>query len=287
MGSCELLEFPCPLQVALTLHCRASMSIPARTEAAPSLAARAAARADRWFVWVGLLALVAYGIMIAVKGTIAAGGSDGSGYLNSARLLASGQLTSAVRSPAGVGSTEELPPVLFQPLGFVTSEEHHRLKPNYPTGFPLHVALASTMVGWSLGPRLVEVAAALAAVLLCYGVGRQLGLTRALAATAAVVLAACPVMIFVSLQPLSDLLATTWSLAAFWAGLQTRRHVGWAALCGAGLGVAVLVRPTNVLLAPALLLQLGFDWRRLGLAAGLVCAVASSLPCRSACSVGK
>jgi hypothetical protein len=224
-------------------------------------------------VWLGLLGLAAYAWLIGVNATIAAGGSDSSGYLNSARLLAAGQFEVPVRMPDALRSLPEISPPRFQPLGFVAFEDSARLVPTYPTGFPLHVALAGRLLGWSWGPRVVQIAGALAAVWLCYLVGRELGLSRALSTSAAIVLAACPVMLFAAIQPLSDLLATTWCLGAVWTGWRARRQSRWAAVCGAAFGIAVLVRPTNAVLLPALLVILGLDWKRLALAAlgGLPC----------------
>jgi hypothetical protein len=231
-------------------------------------------RAPRWFVWLGVPGLVAYAMLIGLNSTSAAGGSDSSGFLNSARLLAAGRFDAPVRMPDALRSQEGVAPSLFEPLGFATLEDRRRVVPTYPTGLPLHLALAGTIAGWAWGPRLIEMGGALAAVWLCYAVGRELGLSRSLATSAAVVLAACPVMLFAAIQPLSDMLATSWCLAAVWTALRARRHPRWAAACGAAFGTAVLVRPTNAVLLPALLLLLGLDWRRLGLAAlgGLPCA---------------
>ncbi len=47
------------------------------------------------------------------------------------------------------------------------------------------------------------------------------------------------------------------------AALRARGRSGWAVACGAAYGIAVLVRPTNTLLLPALLVLLGLNWRRL------------------------
>jgi hypothetical protein len=229
-------------------------------------------RAPRWFITLGFIALAAYAVLIGVNSTVAAGGSDSSGYLNSARLLASGRLENTVRLPPGFGPVEDLFRPFFQPLGHVAFAENSRLLPTYPNGLPLHLALAGKIFGWSWGTLFVELAGALAAIWLCYAIGRELGLDWALAGAAAVVFAACPVTILLAVQPLSDLLATTWCLAAVWAALRARRHLGWGVACGAAYGVAVLVRPTNLILMPALLVLLGFNWRK------LACVVLGGLP---------
>ena len=224
-------------------------------------------------MWVGLLALALYALWIGTHSTIAAGGSDSSGYLNSAKLLASGRLETPVRIPAEFGTAERISAPRFQPLGFAAFEHTTRLVPTYPTGFPLQVAFAAKLLGWSWGIRFVEIAGALAAVGLCYAVGRELGLSRALASAAAVILAVCPVMLFAAIQPLSDGLAATWCLAAVWAALRARRNFAWVIACGAAYGMAVLVRPTNAVLLPALLVLLGLNPRR------LVFAALGGLPC--------
>jgi 4-amino-4-deoxy-L-arabinose transferase-like glycosyltransferase len=140
-----------------------------------------------------------------------------------------------------------------------------RITPTYPTGLPLHLALAGKILGWTAGSIAVGLFAALGAIWLIYAVARELGLGWQLAAAAAALLALCPIFLFAAVQPLSDGLATTWCLAAVFAALRARRARGWAVACGAAFAVAVLVRPTNLVLAPALLVLLGFDWRALAL----------------------
>ncbi len=76
--------------------------------------------------------------------------------------------------------------------------------------------------GWELGPYLVSPIAALLVLVLVFLVGRELGLPRGWAAAAAVVLAACPVFVFQAIQPMSDVVATAWCLAAIFAALRSR-----------------------------------------------------------------
>jgi 4-amino-4-deoxy-L-arabinose transferase-like glycosyltransferase len=70
-----------------------------------------------------------------------------------------------------------------------------------------------------------------------------------------------------SLQPLSDVLATVWCLAAVSTALQSQKNRAWALVCGTAFSVAVLVRATNFFLLPALLLLLGWNLPRLSFAA--------------------
>lgn len=217
----------------------------------------------RWLRWLALVGLAAYGVFLARTMSVVAGGSDSSGYLNSARLLASGELQTDLRVPPEFGSPTEVNRYHFSPQGFGQFAGNPRLPPSYPTGLPLHFALAGKLFGWEFGPRLVQLLAALGAVVLCYAAARELGLSWGLAAAGAVMLAGFPVFIFTSIQTLSDTLATTWMLAAVWAVLKGRRSPGWLLGGGAALAVAVLVRPTNLLLAPGLLVLVGLAPRRL------------------------
>ncbi len=230
--------------------------------------------APRWLGWAGVVALLIYGLFLGKNFTSAAGGSDSSGYLNAAKLLSEGHLTGSLRTGPGfephVGGD-------VQPLGFIGEPERRRLVPTYPLGLPLHLMLASKLAGWTVGPLLVGLSAALAAVILCYVIARELGLGWPLAAAGAVMLGVFPVTLYIAIQPLSDVLATTWTLAALYAALRARRSGdAWAVACGAALAVAVFVRPTNVLFLPPLIVLLSRGWRPLAAAflGGLPGAVA-------------
>jgi 4-amino-4-deoxy-L-arabinose transferase-like glycosyltransferase len=213
-------------------------------------------------VWLALLA--GYGVWLGLRAVVVAGGADSSGYFNSARLLAAGQGFTPLQVPAEFGGPGAVPPIHFTPVGFFPRGGYSGdLAPTYPSGLPLQFAAAARVFGWSAGPLLVMLAAALGAIALTYFVGRELGLAPELAATGAALLAVNPVFVFTSLQPLSDTVATTWVLAASWAALRARHHRGWAVAAGAAFAGAVLVRPTNLLLAPAMALLVGPDWRRL------------------------
>ena len=228
----------------------------------------------RWGAALAWLAFAAYAILLGRNMVVVAGGSDSSGYLNSARLLAAGRLHAEFRVPPEFGAPGEVVQRHFAPAGFNTFPGRPHLTPVYPTGMPLHFALAGKLFGWTAGPWLVQLAASLAAVWLCWRIARALGLAPALSFAAAVMLAVFPVFLFTSLQTLSDTLATAWTLAAVYAGLRAHRSPGWAVACGAALSIAVLVRPTNLLFAPALIVLIGATARRLigFVAAGLPAA---------------
>jgi 4-amino-4-deoxy-L-arabinose transferase-like glycosyltransferase len=211
------------------------------------------------------LALTAYAIFLARNSTNVAGGSDSSGYLNSARLLASGQLQSELRVPAEFGRQSRTDLIFFTPFGFYPFLENNLAPPTYPVGLPLLFAAASKVVGWHYATFFVEIGGALAAILLCYLIARELGVSPGLALAGATAFGACPIVIFISIQPLSDTLAATWTLGSVFAALRARRHLGWAIVCGVVFSMAVLVRSTNAVMLPALVIFLGLDWRRLAL----------------------
>jgi hypothetical protein len=224
--------------------------------------------AARWSCPLGVIALLLFGLFLGQRTTTAAGGSDSSGYLNSARRLSAGQIATEVRVPAAFADYRELFWPDFQPLGFRATAEDLRMVPTYSTGLPLLLAIAGKAFGWHWGTILVVIAGALGAIVLCYVVGRELGLGRALAASAAATLGVSPIFLLISVQPLSDTLATTCTLAAVWAAARSgkqpdRAGHGWALACGAAFGMAVLVRATNAVLLPALLVFLGLRWRSL------------------------
>ena len=225
----------------------------------------AASTASHWLTRMGWLALVAYALFIALTAKTVAGGSDSSGYLNSARIFAAGQFLVDMRVPAEFGAPGQIERSHFHPLGFTAYAAEPRYAPTYPTGLPLLLALAGSLLGWDAGPLAIAVLAALGAVWLCYASARELGLGPPLALAGATILATFPVFLFTSLQPLSDTLATTVTLAAWYAALRSRPHRTWALAAGAAFAFAVLVRPTNLLFAPALLVLLGGDMRRLAL----------------------
>ncbi|HWZ84714.1 MAG TPA: hypothetical protein VN032_00845, partial [Thermoanaerobaculia bacterium] len=148
---------------------------------------------------------------------------------------------------------------VFTPLAQAAGPRPGTMVPFYPPGFPLHIALAAVGAGWSAAPFLVSPFAAVLCLGLTFVLGRQLGLSRPLAFAGAAILGAWAVFLFHGIQPMSDVTAAVWSTAAVAAALRSRQRTGWAAVAGAAFGFAVLVRPTNVLLLPALALAL--PWR--------------------------
>ena len=198
-------------------------------------------------IFAASLAYLGYAWVLFWHASFSVGGSDSSGYANAARLI----LTGSVVEPIEALKHLELPPDfarLFIPLAFEPGPRPGTMVPYYPPGMPLHVAFAGLAGGWNYGPFVVSPLAALLSVFLVFLLGRELGLSRLFATAGATVFALCPVLVYMAEQPMSDTVATMWSLAAILFALRSRRRAAWAAAAGAALGLAVLVRPTEALL---------------------------------------
>src|SRR5439155_13061141 len=65
-------------------------------------------------------------------------------------------------------------------------------------------------------------------------------------------------VVFDAVQPLSDVVAMTWSIAAIYFAMKSAKNTRWAALAGFAFAVSAWVRPTNALLGPAILAALFF-----------------------------
>ena len=89
-----------------------------------------AVRAPRLLLWIGCVALAWYAGLLAWNSSSVAGGADSSGYLNSARLLATGKLTTELRTPPEFGPQEKLRRLQFQPHGFAPFPGIPGLSPN-------------------------------------------------------------------------------------------------------------------------------------------------------------
>lgn len=218
-------------------------------------------------------AALGYGWLLWRHAGVCAGGSDSSGYLNQARLYQEGRLRAPMRTVPGL-SAERAPAYTYVPLGFIPRHEDQMLVPTYPSGLSLLIAGGASLAGWERGPALVLLLHALGGVGLVYGLGRAVGLEPASAALGATALAASPLYLMYALQAMSDLPALVWATAAVLCAWQAPQRPLLSVAAGFSLGLAVLIRPTNVLMAVPVLLALGWSRRRwlwLGLG-GLPCA---------------
>lgn len=219
---------------------------------------------------LGLLGLVAcaYLGLIAAYCSPYAAGSDSSGYLNLARLLLRGELVTPVPRIDGL-APPEWNYYFQQPLGFKVDWAAGTEAPTYPPGFPLHLALAALFIELDHATILVNVLLVVAAAGLMIALGRRFGLPWPWALAAAALFWASPMFISAALQPMSDLPATVWVLAAIWCALRARDRWPWAFAAGMAVAVAVIVRPSNLLAVLPVAVALGFRLRAwLALVAG-------------------
>lgn len=222
--------------------------------------------------WIALALLATYAVMLGRLTVVTAGGSDSSGYFNVARELSRGELRVPPRELPGLPMAA-LPPYAYVPLGYVPDIAQAQLTPTYPAGLPLLYLASAGLAGWETGPFLVLFLHALAGVVVTYLLARASGLAPPLAALGATAVAASPLHLMFSVHGMSDVPAMVWCALALLGAMRGGR----CAAVGAGfaLGLAVLIRPTNLLLGLPLLLAFGRDWRRLLLcgAGGLPAAI--------------
>lgn len=168
-------------------------------------------------------------------------GADRSGYMNLARMLSRGERTLPLPNMC-----DGCEPYWFTPLGFVPAPDRVHMSSFYPAGLPLHL-LVTEAVSPICGVLLV---------FFTFLLGRRLH-SEVAGLIAALFMALCAVFGFESLQVMSDVPAAMWSAAAVLAVVEGRER-GWLhVLGGVCFGVAVLVRPTSLLLLPVLAVGLG------------------------------
>lgn len=183
-----------------------------------------------------------------------AGGSDSSGYFNNARILSEGKFYTHPRA------LREQPLQKFGdfanvPLGFSLRPDGFMV-PTYPTGYSLQL-IATSAFGLDRAPVILNIITALGCGVLQFLYCRKLGIHPCLSLGGVALLWICPLFLFSAFQPMSDLSAVLWSLAVLYWALLARENWKYGILCGAALGISVLVRPTNALLAVPVLVALG------------------------------
>ncbi len=206
---------------------------------------------------MGLVFLAAYAVFLARWARGIAGGSDNSGYLNIARLWRAGTLREPLRPPAQGFATAGSNPWTFTPLGFRPHEGASELVPIYPPGLPaLQVAVSFVAPTLEHASKWVNVACGVLFAVACYRLARRFGLPRPWAWATTALLAANPLSLYFFTWNMSDGPAATLCALAMVLALEARKASWWAFGAGFSFSLAVAVRPTDVLLFPALALAL-------------------------------
>ena len=184
------------------------------------------------------LALATFGV---VRGTWSVGGSDSSCYALMAKSFANGQLQphSALAAAPWPGV-----PLTLAPGGFIPSSLHaDAASPICAPGMSLLMAPLATLFGQDAIFWLTPIAA-FALVLSAFAIARQLAGGIA-GATAAILTATSPIVLYQTVQPMNDILtAALWLLALAISGSPL--------VSGLLIGAAILVRPNLAPLAVVL-----------------------------------
>jgi hypothetical protein len=200
----------------------------------------------RTFEFRVAIVFVCFGILLARHVGAYAGSSDASGYMNDARLLASGDLHPAQRVVEGV-PPEALPFMGYIPLGFLPLD-HGKMYPTYPIGLPILLLMGSEVCGWITGPNVVMWLHAMACLWVAFLLFRELQLGPEMSLLGVILLGSSALFLFMSLQTMSDVPATLWATLAVLGCLKAKRRMRWAVLAGFCFGYGILVRPTSILM---------------------------------------
>ena len=209
--------------------------------------------------------LIGMAVMLLRNNCYCAAGPDSSGYMNEARLIASGRRSVPIAQTV-------IPTERFVPLGFTRWGERPAMVPTYPPGLPILVAAFAAIGGWAHAAFLVVPFTAIGCVVLTALLASELGVSRWMSVAGAAILALTPFFIFHALVVMSDVPATFFVLLAVWFARRGANHAGWAAAAGLSFACAVATRPTNLLVVIAIICALRWRLR------GLVCAAASAIP---------
>jgi 4-amino-4-deoxy-L-arabinose transferase-like glycosyltransferase len=211
---------------------------------------------------VAVLVLAVYGTFVALHVGAWAGGADSSGYLNNARLLRAGHLHEVRRAIEGL-PPQKLPVYSYVPLGFIPVPDNPRLMvPTYPVGISLLMIAVSPFTGWPLAPHITMWLHVMAGMILMYALARAFGFARSFALFGAMVLATSPLYLFMGIQAMSDVPAVVWCSASVLFAWYSRKKDLWALAAGFSVAIAVLVRPSDLLIVAPVALCLGTPWRR-------------------------
>ncbi len=217
---------------------------------------------------ISVFLLALYALVLARHVGAVAGSSDSSGYMNHARLLASGSVHVQPRTLPGLPQASAAP-YLYVPLGFRPAANGNGLVPTYPPGLPLLILALEPLVGWQRAGDWAVIVHSLAGLVVTFALGRVLGLGRLWSALGAVIVGLSPLYLFFSLQAMSDVPSLAWTTLAVLAALKARERAPWALAAGAAMAMDVLIRPTSVLAFVPVAVALGASPRRwLLLAAG-------------------
>ncbi len=177
-------------------------------------------------------------------GTFAVGGSDSHCYVAQARMFAAGRLS--LDPPLDFPVPWPNAPATFAPAGFIAkATPGGEAVPICPAGLPVLMAAGFELAGERGIFLIVPVLGALA-VWSTFQLGRRLD-GPIVGLVAAAWLVCSPIVLYQLVQPMSDVPAMAWWIAALACSVGPRRH---PLLAGIAAGLAVMTRPN---LAPLII----------------------------------
>lgn len=215
-----------------------------------------------------VLAATAYLAILLKHNCWFSGGPDSAGYCTEAKMIASGHMMMEVPLLREL----QLPPDMirvFTPTGWMAGPVDGFMVPTYPAGVPLHQALLGKIFGWDRGPFLVSPLIAFLTLFVFVAAVRELGLPLEYAMGGAAIYGLVPSFVNHAIQPVSDVVASFYSILAIWLALRASRMAPAilpAILAGVAFSIGVWVRPTNFLLCIPLAFALRWDIRRIAMA---------------------
>jgi hypothetical protein len=192
----------------------------------------------RWLTIRGLVALLLTAAAVyATYHVRVCGGLDSYGYVSTSALIASGHLSEP--QPLLKYLPFEDASNAAAPLGYVRGAKTGTEVPRFPLGLPLVMALFRIL--GPDGPFFVPLLMGYATLVLAFMLVRDSSPDVVIALFAAAIVAVDPLLAYYAMQPMSDVPAACWLLAAVWLRLSDRaRSAGLAGFCA---GMAFLTRP--------------------------------------------
>ena len=173
-------------------------------------------------------------------------GNDSYGYASLAKYMTQLRVIQPVVELSQFDLPLEFTDV-FIPITYLSSEAQPGVMVSqYPPGHPMLISAFSLLLGWEVGPFIVGPMSAIVSSILTYLIAREIGLSRRLSTAAGFMLALSPIVVYMGVQMVSDVPSMMLDLIAVYASLVCRRKIKWAWVAGLSLGLAVLVRPTNM-----------------------------------------
>lgn len=206
---------------------------------------------DKWFRYLAAILLIALTTTIGntlYRHTLAfAGGSDSSGYVHNSRLILEGKLHRDVRPIADL-PLNELERAIYQPLGFLTSNELDKQTPTYPFGYPIILAAFRLIANNDTGILMAIVTIGCLTPISAYFLSRKLDIGPIFSLATALIIGASPLYMFMAMQPMSDVVSTLLATTSVLLAFQSKGRPIYSILLGVFISLSVLTRIPNVLI---------------------------------------